>query len=370
MAFDRSAIKDQAIIVNGKAVKVANATDEQLRAAAVKDPSILAAGWYVDGGKLYKRSTPAPAAPAPAAPAAPSTPAPDPRGPAFNTPPTPPSPPDPRGPAFNTPPTGYTGPLYFKVRQKQADGSWKVVTLHYSKLTQEQRNAALKNGLNGPVPGAGGGGGGSKPAAPTTPGPAAPTPGAPAPGTSAPAAGTPAPSWIPPQIGIGYLTTDPASGRIDWQKLLSAAHEVAAVDPQYAQDLSTNIFQTMQSVAPLQAEITSLTAVNPATGKTLYQSLFENADRQWRQANSKTFGTAAARGIGSSGMVNANLATNAIGKANAITDASGKYGDARIAELLRGMTDQLQAQDNNFSSSYYSALSRAKGNIPSIPGVK
>lgn len=72
---------------------------------------------------------------------------------------------DPRGSAFNTPPVGLTGGGYVRVRQRQPDGSWKIVRVHESKLTPGQLAAARRNGLNTmpaqPTPNAGGGGGGT-----------------------------------------------------------------------------------------------------------------------------------------------------------------------------------------------------------------
>ncbi len=359
MAFDKSAIgwKSLNVTRNGKkqAMLVANMTDGEIASALARadNAGALAAGWMRNAqGQVVRQ----------AAPPAPSTPAPPRHDPAEDVP-----------PAGGPPTSGY-----LKVRQKQKDGSWKVVLVHRSKLTATQIAAALKNGFNGggastvatgagtgtdgtPVvdPGAGGGGGG---AAPVGGGSGA----APVGGGSGGAIA----SWIPPQIGLGGLNADPMTGRIDWSKLIAAANEISAVDLQYAQDIRGNLLQAMQSVMPMQSEIQSLTAINPSTGKTLYQQLFDTAQQQYKQNTSRTFGTAAARGIGSSGMVNSTLANQTVDLVNQQRQANSQYGNQRITDLLRGMTDQLQAQDTNFMGSYQSALSRAYGGIPQIPGVE
>lgn len=54
MAFDRSVIKDKAIIVNGKAVLVKNATDKQLRSAVLANPRILKNAYMVRNGKIQR----------------------------------------------------------------------------------------------------------------------------------------------------------------------------------------------------------------------------------------------------------------------------------------------------------------------------
>lgn len=376
MAFDRSAIKDRylTVVVNGqyKPVAVANLSDAQIVSALRngRNGGALAAGWTINGSGQVVRASAAPAAPAPAAPA-PSTPAPAAPKPSTD-------------PALTRPPVGIPSATpttgYLKVRQKQADKSWKVVLVHRSKLTQAQINAAMKNGLNGPVNDHGpaptdgtkqtAGGSATGGGAATDAGSGAAAGGGDAAAGANPAAATGTiASWIPPQIGLGGLNADPATGRLDWSKIIAAANEISAVDPLYAQDISDNIFQAMQSVAPLQAEIQSLTQINPTTGKTLYQQLFDSAQRQYKSNASRSFGTAAARGIGSSGMLNSNLANNTTDFNNATQQANAQYGNQRITDLLRGMTDQLQAQDTNFTSSYMGALSRAYGGIPQIPGV-
>lgn len=170
-------------------------------------------------------------------------------------------------------------------------------------------------------------------------------------------------------IGLNGLTADPRTGRIDWSNLLSRVHGVSAVDPEYAQQLSANIASAMQALAQPQAEIQSLTSVDPTTGKTLYQSYFENALRQHNQQASSSMGNAAMRGIGSSGMVNTTLGAGAAGFQQQSNELQGRYGNKRITDLLKQMTGTLAEQDNNFLGSYYSALSRANQGIPSIPGV-
>lgn len=336
--FDRNAVAWDAlnVIVNGKptTMKVANMTDAQIR-AALQLPSnakALAPGWYVEGDKVFRRND---------APPAPATPAPPPIG------------------AGPTPGDGG----YLKVRQKQPDGSWKVVTIHRSRLSKEQLERVMRNGLNGgpasPAPGTtppAGGGGSTTPTTGTAPGGTPPTTGTP-----------PAPSWIPPMVGLGGLNADPRTGKIDWSKLISTAQEISAVDPEYAQDLSNNIWQAMQGVAPMQAEIQSLTTVDPTTGKTLYQSLFDNAMTKFGQNTSSSLSNAAQRGILSSGMVNSTLSGQAAENQQQIAGYGKSHGNARIADLLRGMTEQLQQQDTNFTSSYYNALSRAHQRIPAIP---
>lgn len=373
MAMDRSVTTAKAlnVTVNGKTATmlVKNMSDDQLRAALLRPDNrgALADGWYADGGKLYKRAaapvqevvtTPKPGSTAPG-PTPVSTPAASSGGVQRPL----------DGPPINQVPVGgYAG--YLKVRQKQADGTWKVVYMHSSKLTEAQRKAAMANGLNGPVPGttpkpgggapaAGGGGGtGVTDAAPAGDVPVA---------TSPTSGGGVIQSWIPPMVGLGGLNADPTTGKIDWSKIIGAANEISAVDPQYAQDLSNNIWSAMQGVAPMQSEIQSLTTIDPTTGKTLYQSLFDGAQRKYKQDTSRTFGTAAARGIGSSGMVNSTLANQTADNANQIAGFGKQYGNQRIADLLGQMTGQLAQQDTNFTSSYYAALSRAQQGIPNIP---
>jgi len=352
MAMDRSVTNAAYlnVTVNGKPAKmaVAKMSDTQLKQALLmpENKGSLAPGWVVSGGSIVKSAAPA----APVAPPIRDTPQPTitpPGGPGTDKPPIPA---DPVG-------------GYLKVRQKQANGTWKVVLMHRSKLSPAQIDAAMKSGLNGPVPGAPStpAPGGAQPAAPSTPAPSSSTPVA---GTTPAAA---APSWIPPMVGLGGLNADPNTGKIDWSKIISAANEISAVDPQYAQDLSNNIWTAMQGVAPMQAEIQSLTTIDPTTGKTLYQSLFDNAQRKYKQDTSKTFGTTAARGIGSSGMVNSTLANQTAANATEVAGFGKQYGNQRISELLGQMTGQLAQQDTNFTSSYYGALSRAQQGIPNIP---
>ena len=54
MAFDRTAIKSPFIKVGASWVSRAAATDAQLKAAALANPSILADGWSVGGGDIHK----------------------------------------------------------------------------------------------------------------------------------------------------------------------------------------------------------------------------------------------------------------------------------------------------------------------------
>lgn len=257
---------------------------------------------------------------------------------------------------------------FLHVRQKQADDTWKVVLMNRSTLTPAQITAAMASGLNGPVkpagakpggaaPGAGGGGG-----APASGGDT------PAPGGEAGGIAKPGPSWIPPRIGLGGLNANPATGKIDWSELLRQAGGVSAADPQYAQELSNNIFAAMQSVAPFEGELQGLLTTDPTTGKTQYQRMFDAQLNKYRQNTSSAFGNAAARGIGSSGMVNATLADQTAEHETAQTDNENHYGNTRIADLLRSMTNTLSQQDTNMGTSYYGAVSRAYGGMPPVAG--
>lgn len=393
MAFDRSSIRPGIthlrVTQNGKVVSLAiSKMDDNLLRAALTRPdnaSAIADGWYADGGNIYKR--PAAAAPAPAQPA--------------------PAPPASSG--VGTVPAGTPAPVNVDkgkfdrtairpgVTHLKVIQNGKVVTYAIDRMDDVLLKKALMRPDNASAlapgwvisgdkivkqPGAGGGsstgtprpdthadpgGGGAGPGSPAAGGGggAAPTTTTPAPTTTGPKP----PSWIPPMVGLGGLNADPLTGKIDWSKLIQAAHEISAVDPQYAQDISGNIFQTMQALAPMQSEIQSLTAIDPTSGKTMYQSLFENAMKKFKADTSKSFGTAAARGIGSSGMLNKTIADQSAGNAQTISGYGKTHGNARISDLLKSMTEQLGAQDTNFSGSYYSALSRAYGGIPQIPGV-
>lgn len=282
---------------------------------------------------------------------------------------------------------------YLNVRQKQPDGTWKVVSMNRTKLSADQIRAAQASILNnreGLLPGAVGGSGvgmvrpgtpaplpapgGLHPSVMTDPrapgggigaNPTGAAPTAAAPTVAAPGA---APSWIPPMIGLGGLNADPLTGRIDWKSLIDRAGGVAAADPTYAADLSNAIMQSMQSVSAPQSEISALTTIDPTTGKTLYQTLAQNALQKYGQANSSSMGNAAARGIGSSGMMNQNLGQLAVGNQQQQADIYAQQGQGRIKALVDQITQQLGAQDQQFANAYYSSLARAQAGLPAIGG--
>lgn len=426
MAFDKAAIKDKYIAIGGKSFAVAGLSDAAIKKAVLANPRLLKDDWMVSGTSVVRK----PPAPAVArVPVGASPPAP----PAPPAPPVPPAPPatgqasggapanaGPAAPAAtgrasgaaptNAPTSGFNKAsiawtnLYVNGKAKSVE-----------KMTDDEIRSALgpkgdprnKNALapgwqvNGsgqvvkvgpgqtvnpnPTSSTGGGGaaanpaGGGNPAgnpAPATGGAAgtAPTPVTPVTPVVppvAPVAGTPPPppSWIPPMVGLGGLNADPRTGKIDWSKLIAEAKGVSAVDPQYAQDLSNNIFSAMQAVAVPQSEIQSLTSIDPTTGKTLYQNLFANAERKYGSDKSNAYGSLAARGVQSSGVANTTQANLYSGVQQQKQEYDKNYGNTRITNLLRQMTDQLGAQDTNFAGSYYSAVSRAKERIPGIPDV-
>lgn len=369
MAFDLSAIKDAYIKVGNTSVAKGKATDAQLKAAALANPGILAPGWQVSGGSIVR--TPAPTAP-PAVPTAPPA-----NQPVGTVPAGTPAPVANNG-GVGTVPAGTPAPVgsgggYLKVRQKDGAG-WKVVLIHRSKLTAEQIKLAMNNGLNGTPAGqkptTDGGGSSTNPG--TDAGGGA-TPGggtgvvSAQPSVTAPVATGPVASWIPPRIGLGGLNADPLTGKIDWSKLIGQANEISAVDPTYYSALNANILGAMQAFAPMEGELQGLLAVDPTSGKTAYQRLFEAQMAKFKADSSKTFGTAAARGIGSSGMLNKNLANVSIEDANNKSGIENKYGNTRIADLLRQMTTVGDQQDLNFGTAYSDAVSRAYGGIPQIP---
>lgn len=397
MAFNRDAIKWSHLFIkqpNGSYVtrKISGLTDAQIKAALgdAKNANSLADGWVRNSSTGTVSRAPA-AGIGPAPPASTPPPAPAPTAPSGGIGPAPgPGTPAPvhGGPKGSTIDRSIVKPYHSHLFIKQPNGSY--VTQRVESLSDAQLKAALADpkNVNAIAPGwyidngrfhkAEGAVGGVHPNNLTTakPGGAAPggaAPGGAAPGGTAPGATTPggatpaAPSWIPPMIGTGGLNADPTSGRIDWSGLLGRIQGVSAVDPQYAQALSANIAQAMQAVALPQAEIQSLTTVDPTTGKTLYQTMFDQALRSHNQAASSSLGNAAARGIGSSGMANTTLANNATQFQTGVNDAQGKYGNKRIADLLKQMTSTLAEQDQNFLGSYYDALSRANQRIPGIP---
>lgn len=249
---------------------------------------------------------------------------------------------------------------FLKARQKQPNGTWKVVLVHRSTLSPAELKVVLANGLNGGTtstptpsthadPGGGGAGPGAAPPAAAPPVPAGPT-------------------WQPPRIGLGGINVDPLTGKIDWSSIINAAGGVAATDATYAQELSSALAQIQGQVAVPQSEIAALTAVNPATGKTLYQTLIANAMQQSQRAASSAMGSAASRGIGSSGMVDTSLGQVAADDAARRQEIEQQAGAARIAALVNSITQAMQTGASTFDSAYYGALARAYGGLGTIGG--
>lgn len=245
---------------------------------------------------------------------------------------------------------------YLKTRQMGADGQWHVVTMLASKMTPAQLAAVKANGLNGPVPGAA-----PKPDAPSTP---ANT------GAAASASGA-APSWIP-RIGFNGVTPDINTGQIDWSKILDAAKTISAVDPTYAQDLSTNILTAATSIAPIQAEYQGLNSIvnDPITGKSTGKKKYEldqdAENHTFGQNQSSVFGNAARRGIGSSGMANSNLAKNNIAHGAAMSNIDNTVGQTHITNLYNQILGTLGTQDMGNYSAYMAALGRQSGTLPTV----
>jgi hypothetical protein len=408
MAFDRTSLGWAAlnVTVNGKpaTMKVANMTDAQIIAALARpdNAGALAAGWTRDAkGQIIKTPVAAP----PRAPVVPPpVPAPVTAPPPASTPPptaVTPAPGVGAPPPAGTPaPTGTAGAFDRTAIRKGVThlttyrtigGVTTPQTQAIAGMTDAELKAALRLPINRSVlaPGWTITGGNivrssptsttsttPKPDTPVTPSPTQGGPGAvspaptnPGPATNPAVTATGAPAWVPPMVGFGGLNADPVTGKIDWSKIIAQAKEISAVDPTYAQDLSNNMFSAMQAISLPQSEIQSLTTMDPTTGKTLYQSMFDSAMQKFGQNTSSAMGSAAARGIGSSGMVNSTIATNAADNAKQVADYGKTYGNQRISDLLKQMTGTLQTQDTNNLSSYYSALSRAQQGIPTIPKV-
>lgn len=353
MALDRSAIAAQNLHVtkDGKTtlMAVSKMTDAQILAALARadNAGALTAGWTYANGSIVRAAQPAVSNPVGAAP---------PTGTGSN-----------KAAVVNpvggntAPPTAAPVTGYLKVREKQPDGTWKVVVMQSSKMTDAQRKAALANGLNGPIPGSTSAGAGASSGA------AAPAPAAPAPNPT---------SWIP-RVSLnatgGMLNAQ--TGAIDWSAILNAANTIAAVDPQYASDLSNNILTAQQQLAPLQGQYQALVThvVDPITGadtgKNKYQTLLDSENSVFGQNQSSVYGNAARRGILSSGMTNQNLSKNNIAHLQNVDQLSNTYGPAAQTAIYNQMLGILGQQDQGNTSAYYAAIGRAQAGIPTVAGA-
>lgn len=370
MEFDRSSVAAKYLNVTkgGKTVKMAvSAMDDALLKTALgrsDNANALASGWSRGSdGSVFKT----PSAPAPAlGTVAPGTPPPTSYAPKPST----------AGVGTvapgTKPPTNPNQGGFLQVYQKQPNGKYAVVWMAKSAMSPAQLREALASPLNRPgapkpstpAPGGGGGGGGAPAGGAPTQTPAADP--APAP------AGPRIPSWIPNQIDLsgllGGMSTNPLSGRIDWSALIKATQGVSQADPQYAADLSAAILAAQQAIGGHEAEAMSLTAVNPVTGKTLAQSLMEQAARTYQQGTSSAMGSAAARGLSSSGMQDTTLGQLTAANTNERGQIESTYGNARLEQLRQAIIASLQGQNMNFTNAFAGANARAYAGIPAIGG--
>jgi len=236
---------------------------------------------------------------------------------------------DPRGPAYNTPPIPARtqgaiptavvggGGGYLRVRQKQADGSWRIVRVHQSKLTPAHLAAARQNGLNGPV----------SPSKPTggvtnrlgggaqqTPVPAKPagfaTPGA----TTRPAT----PNTIDPRDGI------------------------------YQAELAQYAYDRDQAIAGINAE--------RATLPSLYNRGFQDIRTGYNRDRFDSNAELAARGLVRSGEYQRRGADRQMQQVRHVADLDRQYGTGAQSLLTQRLTD-IQRQ---YALQQQGALASAK----------
>ena len=254
-------------------------------------------------------------------------------------------------PAVAKPPAGGAAATggFLRVLQKQPNGKYKYTEMDRSRMSADQLKRALADPANAARVGA-----------------------APATATTAPSGTNPAapavPTWTPPKIDLSGLTADPISGRIDWSSIINAASGVAGTDAQYAQELSDALANVQNTISVPQSEIDALTKVDPATGKTVGQTLLAQAQKQYAQRYSSIYGNSAARGIGSSGMTLSNLEAGQVDQSKTNADIEGSYGNQRLAALQAQIQQALSVQNNNFLSAYYGAVNRSQDALPGYGG--
>lgn len=382
MALDRSAIKNPYLTIGGKATSVAKLNDDQIRQAILGGQSgALSDGWEVRNGQIVRKgagggpqpgvgggpaassSSPAPAAGRPISqvttaikaaakgairPAAAAV--------------------APARPGVGRVAAGTPAPTYAPSSFHYVTRNGQRVAVRYDRMTAAERARLPQLGGGGGGGGAAGGGGDS-PSAPITPGPdvMAPEPEAPRPVI-------PAPSWIGalfPTIGVGGVTTNPSGGATsfagpNFAQQLAEWGAASAVDPSYAAAYSGALSAAMGDVAPLQSEAQGLLAVDPTTGQTRYQSELGALNRVNQQNISSVYGSAAARGIEGSGMVDNNLAKNAAWYTPQTAQLSGTYGDARLAELSRQIARRILGLNMDLVGAYQTSSGQAYQNLPSL----